>query len=241
MLKKAWQTDKRKVKKLVESKSFDMFIMSLICMDALILGFVYSGVFLQFSTEMFILDRLCMAIFIIEMLMKIYAYGPKFYKSGWNVFDFTIVAVSSVSLFSYFIILRVFRLFRILKYVGRFDRMKNIINTFLMLAPNFLAVFGIFALFFYVYAIMAVSLFGETFGARFGCLGDSLFTLMQVFTLDGWAEIARPVMMVSPWSWLFFISFIFLSYIIAISFIISIIAEQINSTSGKKYKIKNRL
>lgn len=88
-----------------------------------------------FDNVLFILDRLCMAIFIMEMLMKLYAYGKGFFKSGWNVFDLIVVAVSSVPFASYFIVLRTFRLFRSLKYVNKFSRLKSIINTFIALLP----------------------------------------------------------------------------------------------------------
>ena len=123
MIKKAWEKDKRKVKKLVEGNNFDYFILSLICIDAVALGFMTSDITnVFFDNVLFILDRLCMAIFIMEMLMKLYAYGKGFFKSGWNVFDLIVVAVSSVPFASYFIVLRTFRLFRSLKYVNKFSR-----------------------------------------------------------------------------------------------------------------------
>lgn len=42
MKKNAVETDRRRVKKLVEGKNFDFLIMSLICMDAVILGLMTS-------------------------------------------------------------------------------------------------------------------------------------------------------------------------------------------------------
>lgn len=88
MKKNAVETDRRRVKKLVEGKNFDFLIMSLICMDAVILGLMTSDAMNRFfEGGLFILDRLFMAIFIIEMIMKIFAFGKKFFKSGWNVFD----------------------------------------------------------------------------------------------------------------------------------------------------------
>ena len=81
MKKNAVETDRRRVKKLVEGKNFDFLIMSLICMDAVILGLMTSDAMNRFfEGGLFILDRLFMAIFIIEMIMKIfaiYANGPK--------------------------------------------------------------------------------------------------------------------------------------------------------------------
>lgn len=74
--------DKRKVKKLVESRGFDMFIMSVILVDAAVLGLLSSPFFADhWEQELFILDRLFMGIFIVEMILKIYAMGRGFFKS----------------------------------------------------------------------------------------------------------------------------------------------------------------
>ena len=185
MIKKAWEKDKRKVKKLVEGNNFDYFILSLICIDAVALGFMTSDITnVFFDNVLFILDRLCMAIFIMEMLMKLYAYGKGFFKSGWNVFDLIVVAVSSVPFASYFIVLRTFRLFRSLKYVNKFSRLKSIINTFIALLPIFVAMLAVF-----------------------------------------------------PHSWLFFVSFVFISFLIVISFLLSAVGEVVR----REFQLKSRL
>ena len=238
MTKSTLQADKRKVKKLVEGKNFDFLIMSLICMDAVILGMMTSDDMNRFfEGGLFILERLFMAIFIIEMLMKIFAFGGKFFKSGWNVFDFTVIAISSVPVASYFIILRTFRLFRLLKYVNKFSRLKQVINTFLALLPNFMAMLLVFVIFIYIFAIISVSLFGDVF-VEFGDLGAALFALLQVFTLDGWASnVARPVMAVFPHAWVFFVSYLFVSFLIVISFLMSAVSEIVH----REFKPKSRL
>ena len=238
MKKNAVETDRRRVKKLVEGKNFDFLIMSLICMDAVILGLMTSDAMNRFfEGGLFILDRLFMAIFIIEMIMKIFAFGKKFFKSGWNVFDFAVIAISSVPFASWFIIFRTFRLFRLLRYVNKFTRLKQMINTFLALLPNFMAMLLVMAVFFYVFAIMAVCLFGDVF-IEFSDLGSSLFALLQVVTLDGWASnIARPGMAVFPHSWLFFVSFVFISFLITVSFLMSVVSEVVR----RAFNLKSRL
>ena len=238
MKKNAVETDRRRVKKLVEGKNFDFLIMSLICMDAVILGLMTSDAMNRFfEGGLFILDRLFMAIFIIEMIMKIFAFGKKFFKSGWNVFDFAVIAISSVPFASWFIIFRTFRLFRLLRYVNKFTRLKQMINTFLALLPNFMAMLLVMAVFFYVFAIMAVCLFGDVF-IEFSDLGSSLLALLQVVTLDGWASnIARPVMAVFPHSWLFFVSFVFISFLSTVSFLMSVVSEVVR----RAFNLKSRL
>lgn len=217
--------ERRKARKVVEDKNFDYLIMFLICMDAVVLGLLTADFSdAGFVMTLFLLDRLCMAIFIVEMLIKMYAYGPRFFKSGWNIFDLTVITISALPFASYLIVLRTFRLFRLLRYVNRFKQMKNIINILLMILPNFLAMGVVLGVFMYVFGILAVSMFGNEF-VEFSDLGSSLFALVQTFSLDGWITgIARPVMTIYPYAWIFFFSFVMISFLIVISFILSTIS-----------------
>lgn len=221
-----YNDDQRRLAKLVTGFSFDMFIMGVILADAVVLGLLTSPTMeFYFDNGLFLLDRVFMGIFMAEMFLKIFALKRTFFKSGWNIFDLSIVVISSLPFMSAFIILRTFRLFRLLKYVGRFSRMSNLIQVFLVLLPSFVSFLAVFAVFFYVFAIIAVNLFGDTFAA-FENLGRSIFTLVQVFTLDGWASlIARPVMMVYPHAWIFFISVVLFSFLLVVSFVVSAIVQ----------------
>ena len=46
-------------------------------------------------------------------------------------------------------------------------------------------------LIYYVFAVMATKLFGDDKPEHFGTLGESLFTLFTVMTLEGWVEVAK--------------------------------------------------
>ena len=227
IVKKFYYTDdRRRLAKLVSGFSFDMFIMSVILLDAVVLGMMTSEKLnFYFNNGLFLLDRLFMGIFIVEMFLKIYALKKKFFESGWNIFDLVIVACSSIPSASAFIILRTFRLFRLFKYVHHFSKMHNLVEVFIELLPTFVSFIAVSAIFSYVFAIIAVSLFGDVFAA-FSTLGATMFTLLQVFTLDGWAStIARPVMMVFPHAWLYFLSLVVLGFLIVVSFVVSAIRQ----------------
>ena len=221
-----YKDDRRRLAKLVSGFSFDMFIMSVILLDAVVLGMMTSEKLnFYFNNGLFLLDRLFMGIFIVEMFLKIYALKKKFFESGWNIFDLVIVACSSIPSASAFIILRTFRLFRLFKYVHHFSKMHNLVEVFIELLPTFVSFIAVSAIFSYVFAIIAVSLFGDVFAA-FSTLGASMFTLLQVFTLDGWAStIARPVMMVFPHAWLYFLGLVVLGFLIVVSFVVSAIRQ----------------
>ena len=73
-LKKDLKKDKRRLKKLVSGANFDWMIMSLILFNAVILGLLTSSKLAVYNQLLFLLDRLCLAIFIAEMLMKIFFF-----------------------------------------------------------------------------------------------------------------------------------------------------------------------
>lgn len=227
MVDNLYYNDQRRLVKLVGSKGFDMFIMLVILADAIVQGLMTSPTMtFYYDSVLFLLDRIFMGIFITEMLLKILALKAGFFKSGWNIFDLVIVAISALPLMSIFIVLRTFRLLRVIKFENRNDRVSRIVKVFLHLLPIFSAFLSIFIVFFYVFAIMAVNLYGDTF-VIFGTLGSAMFSLLQVFTLDGWATaIARPVMMVYPNAWIFFGAFLLVMFLLSLSFIITALKSE---------------
>lgn len=229
-----YKDDQRRLAKLVSGFSFDMFIMGVILADAIVLGLMSSDLFnYSYNQGLFLLDRLFMGIFIVEMFLKIYALKKKFFSSGWNWFDLIIVIVSSIPEASSFIVLRTFRLFRLFKYVQKFSKLHNLVEVFVSLLPTFASFMVVFVIFVYVFAIIGTSLFGDVF-ADFSSLGGSLFTLMQGLTFESWtSSIARPIMTIFPHAWIYFVSMIVFEFLIIVSFIISALC-QINKITQKR-------
>ena len=217
-------SNRQKIKDFVETKKFDMFIMMLICINSVVLGLMTISAYKSFYPILKLLDMFCLSIFIVEMALKLCAYGKSFFDSRWNTFDLTIVALSSFSFATPFIIFRAFRLFRILKYINRFSKLKRIIGISRALLPNFVAFLLVFAVFLYVFAIIAVNLFSTRF-LDFANLPQAVLTLLQVFTLDGWTQITRAVMRIYPHAWIFFISYLMFSMMLFLSFVLSLIDE----------------
>ncbi len=220
------QNTRNQMNTILKNKHFDEFIMALIVINAIDLGLMTSAVIDElYGVSLFFIDKLCMAIFIFELIIKLFVYKKGFFKSGWNIFDFIIITISSLPFGSYFIILRTFRLLRAIKYMRRFNGLRRIINTFTSLLPNFFYTLAISAVFIYVFAIIAVILFGDFF-VEFSSLGSATFALLQVVIIDSWAtNIVRPVMSEFPHSWIFFASFASISFLIVASFFINAVAD----------------
>lgn len=232
-----YDDDQRRLTKLVKGFSFEMFIMSVILANAVVLGLMTSPTMdFYYGNLLYLLDRIFMGIFIVEMFLKIFALKKKFFKSGWNIFDLTIVVISSTPYLSSLIVFRTFRLFRLFKYVSKFAKMDKLIKIFLELLPLFFAFLGIFVVSFYVFAILAVNFYGNSF-AMFADLGIAMYSLIKLFLVEGWMGIvARQVIAIYPEAWVYFGSVALFSFLFVVSFLVASISQTL--TIVKKHDEK---
>src|SRR5690606_25772105 len=135
--------------------------------------------------------------------LKIFAYGPRFFRSGWNLFDFIIVGMSLLPASSVFSVLRALRILRALRLLSAVPQMRTVVNALLTAVPGMGAIVAVLLLLFYVAAVMATKLFGPGFDQWFGTVGESMYSLFQIMTLESWSMgIVRPVMEIYRWAWL---------------------------------------
>jgi voltage-gated sodium channel len=86
----------------------------------------------------------------------------------------------------------------------------------------------------YIYAVSGTQFFGEIENAKFNSLGEALITLAQVATVSGWEDVMDPVMEVYPFSWIYFISYIFIIAIVILNLFIALLVDVVSRTSDKK-------
>lgn len=178
------------------------------------------------------LDGLFLVYFVIELLLKIYCHKQKFFRNGWNLFDFCIVVSSILFAMSAISVLRAFRVLRVLKVVTTFSRLRVILGTLLEILPSMGWISGLLFIVYYVYAILGNQLFGNDYPEFFGSLGNSMFTLFQVMTLDAWSEqVARPMLNNQPWVWIYFFTFIILTAVVVLNIVVGIVVESVNRVS----------
>lgn len=219
-----------KIKNLVESSSFQNFIVAIIILNGITMGLETSKSFmLAFSEMIFLFDKLVITIFTIEIMMRIYVHRASFFKDGWSLFDFFIVAISLVPSSAGFEILRILRVLRLFRLITVVPQMRKIVLALVSVIPGMISIAGLLVLFFYIFAIMSVHLFGNSFPQWFGTLGESFYTLFQIMTLESWSMgIVRPIMEVHPYAWVFFVPFIFVVTFIMINLIIAIVVDAMN-------------
>ncbi|MDA0812011.1 MAG: ion transporter [Verrucomicrobia bacterium] len=226
----AWR---RELVRRVESQPFQHFVVVVILVNAAILGMETDpGIMEKFGTALQVIDKLCLLVFLVELIAKLLAYRGHFWKNGWNIFDFAVVAIALVPGAGPWAVLRSMRVLRVLRLLTVVPQLRQVVAAFLHSIPGLSGVMAVMAIFFYTTGVLATELFGETHPDWFGSLGKSLYSLFQVMTLESWSMgIVRPVMEVHPWAWAFFVPFIIIATFTILNLFIGIIVSTMQELS----------
>ncbi len=200
-----------------------------------------------------IIDKTCLAVFVVELVLKFIAYNKHFFSaSKWNTFDLVIVLVSifgTVPYFSIFRGIKVFRAFKLvktlktlrvvktLKIINSLKHLQIILKAIVFAIPSIIWTFLLLLIAFYFYAIIGVNLFGAEFSEHFGSLEKSFYTLFQLMLFDDWGNITRPILKEVSASWIYFVSFGIISAYTILQVVTGIVVESIqNVTTDKNHK-----
>jgi voltage-gated sodium channel len=225
--------NRMKLARWVESSAVQTVIVAVILLNAAILGLETSpAIMASWGGLLVALDKACLAIFIVEIGIKLYAYRGMFWKSGWNIFDVAVVAIALAPGAGAWAVLRSLRVLRVLRLLTVIPSLRKVVAAFLHSIPGLAGVVAVMAIFFYTAGVLATKLFGATYPDWFGNLGRSLYTLFQVMTLESWSMgIVRPVMESHPWAWAFFVPFIIIATFTILNLFIGIIVSTMQELS----------
>lgn len=217
----------------IDSPRVQHFVVAVILVNAAILGLETSpAIMARWGTLLVALDKLCLAVFVLELVIKMQAYRGRFWRSGWNVFDFLVVGVALVPGAGPWAVLRSLRVLRVLRLLTVIPSLRKVVAAFLHSIPGLAGVVAVMAIFFYTAGVLATRLFGGAYPDWFGTLGKSLYTLFQVMTLESWSMgIVRPVMETHPWAWAFFVPFIVIATFTILNLFIGIIVSTMQELS----------
>ena len=156
----------QKIKKmsidLVDNRLFEFFIVGIIIANSILIGVETYLV----TPTILLIQHIILGIFTFEIIIRFIARTnvKSFFKSGWNIFDLSLVLISYIpeSLFegsSTIMVIRILRIFRVLRLLRASEEIKMIVAV---LSKSFSALFynGVFfGIFIYLFAIIGYSLF----------------------------------------------------------------------------------
>ncbi|XP_067029424.1 cation channel sperm-associated protein 3-like isoform X2 [Acropora muricata] len=236
----------RFIQKITTSSLFNSFIMVMIVMNALVIGFETVEEYKQAHSNVFkALDEFFLAIYTMEFLMKLYAEPRGYWKSSYNIFDFSILALSYVQVImdelnvgdKILTPLRLLRVTRTLRTISFIEGLQVLVMALIDTIRNsVLNVVILLTMLMAFFAVVGYYIFGydEETGDKenWGTLSTAMLTLFTFVTVDGWTEIQKDLDK-RPYSQWFTIIFIFLGHFIFMNLFIGIIIMNIHEATEK--------
>lgn len=218
-----------------------------------------------------IVDMIFTVLFTIELAFNFYGhFFWEFWENPWNWFDFFIVSTSLLEVLPGSNVLRLFRAFRVIRLFKRIDSLRNIIDACILSLPDVANAFVILFLLMGVWSIMGVSFFScKNFDSMcgvyahqgsaaqsFDTFAQAMFTMWAVLTLEGWVDIALPLIYIkenvevnddtfdagqtSIIAIVFFVSFYFMASIIMMNVVVAILLENYLEATHNQKKAKEK-
>lgn len=222
---------RQSLRDFLQRRSVQATIITLIVINAITLGLETVPAAMEAAGPLLVaLDHAVLAVFVAEIVLRLVAWGGRFFRDPWSIFDFIVVGIALLPATGALSVLRTLRVLRVLRLISTVPRMRRVVSALLSAIPGMGAIIALMSLIFYVGAVVATKLFGSSFPEWFGTLGNSLYTLFQVMTLESWSMgIVRPILEVYPYAWLFFIPFILIATFTMLNLFIAVIVNAMQS------------
>ena len=215
--------------KIRNSSFFNTLVISVILASALYAGVSSYDIPSNYVYLLEFFDYAITIFFTIEILIRIIAERSliRFFKDGWNIFDFIIVTISLIpvggaeSVF----VARLLRIIRILRIVTVVPAFRHIIEALIKTIPRVGFIALLMFIFIYIWGAIGTLIFAEIDPDRWDNIGVAMLTLMQVATYDDWGAIMSDVIVIYPLSWVYFVSFIIINAVVLLNMVIGVIVD----------------
>lgn len=216
-------------RRLVERQWFQWTVVVIILLNATVLGLETSDSWMsRHGDATRLAGWITLSMFVVELAIRIFAEGWRFFRGAWNIFDFVVVAIAFLPGGSTSGILRVLRVLRVLRLLSTVRSMRRVVAALVATIPGMSSIAALLVIVLYVSGVVATRLFGDVDPEHFGGLGRSLLSLFQVTTGDDWANVVRPTTETYPWAWGFFVVFVVLSTYIVLNLFIAVAVEALD-------------
>lgn len=214
---------------LRSNKVFELLVITIIIMSALLIGAKTYSLPPLAEQVLLVLDWAVTLFFLIEIVIRFIGEPNKkrFFHSAWNVFDTLIVLVSLIPIDNSELALvgRLVRIFRVLRMVSIIPELRMLLNSLLAALPQLGYVLLMLFIIFYIYAAVGSTFFSQINPVLWGDIATSMLTLFRVMTFEDWTDVMYETMTEYRLSWIYYLTFIFLSAFAFLNMIIGIVVN----------------
>lgn len=190
------------------------------------------------------LDVYALFVYVGELFIRLLSYGKKpwkFFRQGWNVFDFTIIALSFGIFTGNTIILRLLRIFRLIRIFRFLPEVRVLTSSVVKSLPPLLSVAVLIFLALFIYGMAGVYIFGEQLPGSWGNITLALTSLFILLTLENFPTYLEEALEASPWALPFFLSYIFVVVFTVLNVLIGIVLNAMDEAREENRERKRQI
>ncbi|MBC7183755.1 MAG: ion transporter [Marinobacter sp.] len=226
------------LRRIESSKVFQTVVITIIILSALTIGAKTYDLPPLVEQSLTVMDNAITLFFLIEILFR-FAASPikrRFLLDGWNLFDTLVVIGSLIPLDNSEAVLlgRLLRIFRVLRLVSVVPELRFLINSLLKAIPRMGYIALLMFIIFYIYAAMGSMFFASVDRELWGDVAVAMLTLFRVATFEDWTDVMYATMEQYPLSWIYYITFIFLTAFVFLNMMIGAILEVMSEEQNAK-------
>lgn len=230
----------------------EFFILTLIILNAIVL-FVEEFDVLPRTLDY--VEAVFTILFIIEMVVKTRALGfSQYIRDNWNKLDFILILISIPSLAILFQetnspetnfvlslrVLRVFKSFRLIRFMPQVDSFMASIKR--AIRASYIILLGFFVLIF-ITAMISCAIYKDIAPEYFRNPMTSLYSIFQLFSVEGWYEIPDLIAVRTNETFAFFTKFYFsallmIGGILGLSLVNSIFVDAMVADNNDELELK---
>jgi voltage-gated sodium channel len=222
--------------RIVYSSPFELSIAFVILLNAISLGLLTMPGLSDGARESFeTFDRLALYVYTAELILRMISYGTKpweFFRRGWNIFDFLIIALSPIFA-GQTVVLRLLRLLRLIRIFRFLPEVKVLTISIVRSIPPLLSMSVLIFLALFIYGMAGVYLLGDELPLHWGDITIALTTLFILLTLENFPVYLEEAILVSPLALPFFLSYIFIVVFTVLNVFIGIVLNAMDEARSE--------
>lgn len=214
------------VERITRSRAFEAIIVTTIVANAVLLCLeTYPGLAASIPS-LHLVEWLFRAIFVTEIVLRVVARPHDFFKHGWNVFDFVVIAAVFIpGLHGDSAALRVIRIARVVRLVRFSPGLRTIVTALLRSLPGVGGFLALALVTFYVYGMAGWLIFADTYPAEYGTIGRAVLTLFVLLSLETLPTLIEQGLALSPWTLVYYVSYVLITVNLLLNILIAVIVN----------------
>jgi len=189
------------------------------------------------------IDLVCFAVYAVELVMRLISYGKRpwdFFKTGWNVFDFLVIAASPIFA-GQTVVLRLLRLLRLFRIFRFLPEVRVLTTSIVRSLPPLMSLAVLIFVALFMYGMVGHYLFGDQDTDNWGSITRAMTSLFILLTLENFPNYLEAGVAVSPWALPYFLSYVFVVVFTVLNVLIGVVLNAMDEAREENRERAKRL